>query len=76
MILNKIIKTNGWKLLLDNETEIESKMIPNDKVLKEKKSANSDVNEMCIAMNEFEHSNDVMFKCFLNKAFLDSNLTP
>ena len=31
---------------------------------------------MCIAVNEFEHSNNVMSKCFLNNAFLDSNLTP
>ena len=60
--------------MLNNETKIESKMIPNDEVLKEK-SANSNLNKMCIAMNEFEHSNDVIFKCFLNKTFLNSNLT-
>ena len=75
MILNKIIKTNDWELLLNNETEIEPKMASDDEVLK-KKSTNSNVNEMCIAVNKFEHSNNVIFKCFLNKTFLDLNLTP
>ena len=42
-------------------------MISADEILKEIKSANSNTTEMCIAANEFEHSNDVIFKCFLNK---------